>query len=712
MRIRDGYEMRACLERLCERRAAWTQALGMTGADHVGRMPIEGLAPPVLEPDPGLSNRTPEWIARQFRRCLKATPVVIEPWDPSPSGFAWNLAELVPCAWPREEVAARILPEPGESMAGIVHVNVGMPGHLVPDLALGLREGWGGTLARIRAARSKCEGVQEAYWGVVEEVHEAAGAFIRRHEETARAMAATAPAREGAVLEHLADAIENVLEDGPATFHEAVVWMTFFMSLNRTFNGQNTIGRLDFLLHDWYARDVEAGRLNEEEAVFLLQALLVHDTHFMCLGGLDEGGRDAVNPLSFLVLRAQGEMGGPANTGLRCSEAMAPGLLNAALRLLVEQGQGTPALINDEAVIRGFHSRGVPLEQARAYAYGGCHWWQVPGRQHGLCDGTKINLLLLFHRCMERMMQEGNPSLERLWGLFEAGLDRAFACAARCYEVELDGPGRTFRELFMAPFVHGPLETGRDIKDGGVEHLLFVADAMGLANVADGFSALHSVIIEKELYGWEDVWRAVRGDFEGGARIRAALCAAPRFGNDDAEADAVAEQVRDLCVEAAARAEPADGRFRILPGFYSWIVHAHLRDLHATVDGRLGGTTLAHGANPAAGRAVHGPTAMARSVARVQTGCGASSPLHLELSPMHFAGEAGLARLRSLVRGFFREGGTQVIVNHVDPEVLRAARKRPEMYRDLVVRVTGFSAHYVSLPAEVQDEILARRFER
>lgn len=711
MRVCELYAIGDCRRRLLARRDEWAAPFRQTpGADHTGRMPLDGRPKPEIEPDPGLERgRPPLWLARQFARVLEATPAVVEPWDPLPSAFGWTLTDLLApggIIWPREMQQARLGGAPLPPHAG---VNMGMPGHFVPDLGIGLRLGWNGLLAQLRSSQARHQGESHDYLAALEQVMLAAQAFIRRHAESAERQAGQAQGRAGAALTALAAACRQAADAPPRTFHEAMVWLALFMTLNRAYNGQNTLGRLDLLLEPFYQADLQAGRLDVAEARFLLQALLIHDTYFICLGGTDAEGRDTANAVSRLVLEAWSEIRGPANLGVRWSENMNPALRELALRVLRDGREGVPSLVNDDAIVPGLAAAGFPLGDARQYAYGGCHWWGIPGRQYGLADGTKINLLGMLQDAVAQLLTDGgNRSTARLWELFAAEINQAFIGLARLYAVQLDGPARTLPELFQSPFCHGPVEAGRDLLDGGLEHNAFVADAMGLANVADAFTALRTVVEEKRQFTWDEVGAALAANFAAPHQpVQAALLAAPKFGNGEAVADSMAVRVKDVVVAAARAAWPADGRFVILPGFYSWIVHAWLAEMPASPDGRARGVPVAQGANPGRGQALAGPTAVAAAVAQIQCGLGAAAPLHLELSPALAESQDG-AVFAAFVATFFRLGGTQLNLNVVGRQTLEAALATPEPYRDLTVRVTGFSAYFVNLLPDIQQELAGR----
>ncbi len=700
------YDLAESREKLLERRAAWAGALENENTDHTGRRPLDGLPRPRIEDGLDSGRRCPIHLARQYAAVLEATPPFVEAYDPLPGAFGYVLWDLLEQATFDDERIG--IDRDALWGARGCHVNIGMPGHWAPDLEIGLAQGWGGIRRRIHQAQASRAGDDLRYLQALDTIIEAAQAFIRKHAVHARELAESAMGREARALLQLANDIDAVVEAPPQTFGQAMIWLSLFMTLNRAYNRSNVIGRIDLLLHPFYEADAAAGRLDDRQARFLLKALLVHDTHFMCIGGTDAEGNDASNRVSYLVLEAWREIRGPANIGLRVHAGTPPDLLQLAARCLLETGEGTPTLVNDAAIAPGLVANGMAESVARTYAYGGCHWWTVPGRHYGLADGTKLNLAAALSAAWDRMMQGGQPSLERLWEFFEETVGHTFEYAGACYNAHLDEAGRAFPELVGSLFGHGPIEKARDVFDGALEYNYFVADLMGLANVVDSLTALDAVVEGRGPHAWDEIHQALDGNFAEHASLRAALQQAPKFGNDGAHSDGIARRVRDLCVKAAQTAQPPDGRFHILPGFYSYVCHATTRASKATPDGRLAGEPLAHGANPVEGCARQGYTAMARSVAAVQPGRGASSPLHLDVSPALFDNADGAESLLSLIGGFFRLGGTQVIINSTTPEMLRDAIDHPERHRDLVIRVTGFSAHFVKLKPNLQEEILSR----
>ncbi len=701
------YHIPEARKKLLARRERWARALGLSPSDHIGRRPLEGLSRPDIEPDLHPRQRAPLYLARQYARALEATPPFVEAYDPLPSAFSWDLSDFVSGA-SFQDYADRFDFEELWGARGS-WVNIAMPGHWVPDLSIGLRLGWGGVRAHIAEARTRRTGDGRDYLDALDRVAQSAQTFVNKHAEHARILAQTASNQDAQALRQLAARIEAVVEAPPQTFWEAAIWLVFFMTLNRTYNGMNVLGRLDLLMEPFFEADIGAGRISEDETIFLLQSLLVHDTHFICLGGTDAAGQDASNRLSRLILKAWRGIRGPANIGLRVHEHTPEDLLELALEVLLETGQGTPSLVNDTAVVEGLTAMGMPEGVARTYSYGGCHWWGVPGAQYGLSDGTKINLPASLMAALERMMADGEPGLARLWSLFEEAVGHAFQLVSRSYDIHLCEAGRIYPELFGSLWAHGPVEQARDVFDGALEFNYFLADVMGIANVVDGLAALETVVEKRGPFSWKDVWEALQNNFRGQSALQSVLQAAPKFGNDDPYADGIARRVRALCVDAARAAEPRDGRFRILTGLYSWIVHVAVgAGMGATPDGRADGQPLAHGANPVEGCVRQGLTALAKSLAAIQPKTGASAPLHLEIQPDLFGNADGRSRFLALVRTFFDLGGTQIIANFVSRDTLEDAIAHPDRHRDLVIRVTGFSAYFVNLDPSLHPEILSR----
>jgi pyruvate-formate lyase len=228
--------------------------------------------------------------------------------------------------------------------------------------------------------------------------------------------------------------------------------------------------------------------------------------------------------------------------------------------------------------------------------------------------------------------------------------------------------------------------------------------------VGDSLAALDALVFSGSSIAMDELMRALDADFEGYEPLRQMLVnRAPKYGNDDEAADRFTRLAAEIyCQEVEKHANPRGGRYQ--PGLYSVTTHVALGlAVGATPDGRRAGAPLAQGISPVQGRDRQGPTAAMRSAARLNhTLVSNGSALNQKLNPAFLRGGKGAETLAGLLNGYFRLGGMQLQWNLVDREMLLAAQRRPEDYRDLIVRVSGYSAHFTDLERVVQDEIVGR----
>lgn len=707
-RLFEHFDVESSRRAWREEREGKRKASGIQISDHMPRIPREGLPMPELEPDPGLGRRGGRFLVRQFNALVEATPPVVTATNPLVGGYAWMMTDYyVGQIWANEALTADPDYEDIHNGTGYAWVGIGMPGHLVPDLSMGLKEGWGGLARRVQqaSARGGSEAQQE-YWANLKSVIATAQNFIARHADVAEEKARENSGNQK-VYEELASQIRPLIEAPPETTWQACLWLGFFMCLNRIYSGQNTLGAIDTLLAPIVRRDMEEGRLSEEELEFLLEALLFQDTHFIGMSANGEPG-SVENRINAALLRAWNHSRGPANLGIHLRADTDPGLYHLAVKTLVRGKQGVPVLLNDDALKGGMRNRGIPEEKVKEYIYGGCQWMGIPGQEYSLNDGTKLITPAIFYEALAQVAVSPDPSCELLWETFAAGLEKHVKLAARAYTFQRLKTGALWPELLQSLFCHGPVEKGCDVLAGGVEHTIFLLDAMGVANVVDSFCALEQVAGKPEGASWQEILKALEANFEGFEPLRKKLLKAPKYGSGHPDVRRVAGRMRDLLVECCRRAEPADGIFKIQGNFYSWNGHNYSKWVSALPDGRRQGEPLSHGANPSPGMARRGPTALGQAVAMVQCGGGSSAPVHLELDARSFASEEALESFEAFVRTFFEQGGTQIVANFMSRDTLESAIRTPAAHTDLTLRVTGFSAYFVNLDPGLYPEILSR----
>lgn len=597
---------------------------------------------------------------------------------------------------------------------GIEH-GIGGVQHFCPDLRPGLELGWGGIRRKVDHYRGVHPHASDFYDGL-EAVISGIQDWIRRHGRDARRMAEASDRPElQENLLSMADVCDHLATEPPRTFREACQWLVFFQAAAKMYNGSGEWGQLDELLRPYYEKDVAAGRLTDEEAIFHIACLLLSETAYVQLGGPDREGRDQTSPVSFLVLEAIHRLKIPANIAVRVSDDLDPRLFRRGIEILLEDKMGFPKFLGDKPVNEGFMRNGYPVELARQRIYAGCHWLAVPGREYGMNDLIKIEMASVLDLSLREMMADRarEPSVEELWDRFTRHLRRAVEVVADGIDFHLRHMHAVFPELLLNLFCHGPVERGLDATHGGVEYYNIGVDGASLATVADSLAALEQRIDREKRITWEQLVQHLANDWSGteGERARVMMRNIPRFGTGGSRADDWALRVSRTFTELVQEKPTPDG-YNMIPGLFSWALVVGLgKRLGATPDGRHAGAPLSHGPNPQAGfnEGKPGtPTQMILAVAAVQPGYGNPAPLQLDLDPGLASDEEGAKTIEALLRTYFDVGGTLVNINVLDRQMVLDAYEDPSKFPDLVVRVTGFSAYFASLSDDLRKYVVDR----
>jgi formate C-acetyltransferase len=515
-------------------------------------------------------------------------------------------------------------------------------------------------------------------------------------------------------LRETAGVNEWIVENPPRTLREACQWLAWFNMVSRIYNRDGAGAQLDELLRPYYERDVAAGRLDDEQAIYYIACLLLNDTHYYQLGGPSPDGADQVSRVSFLVLEAAHRLGIANNLTVRVHDGQDEEFFLQSVRHLLTDRKGWPRYAGSKGLDEGFARNGYPMELARQRACVGCHWMSLPGREYTLNDVVKINIAKVFEVAFCDMLEDpgaAERSVGELWRRFEEHLRRAVLCVAKGLDFHLKYQKDNEPELLLNLLCHGPIEKGSDITDGGVEFYNMCVDGSGLATVADSFAALEQRIERERVLAWEEILEHVRCDYAGtaGERVRQMMRHSERYGQGDSLGDKWAVEISRLFARLVKERKTPGGRIMI-PGWFSWSATIALGQVvGATPDGRHARSPISHGANPNNGfRADGAATAMATAIAAVQTGYGNTCPMQLDLDPGIASDEEGVRKIASLIRTHFRMGGTLFNVNIIDRDKLLAAHKDPAAYPDLIVRVTGFTAYFAALSPQFRQLVVDR----
>jgi len=634
-----------------------------------------------------------------------------------------------------------------DRIAPFIITEIGGIAHQLLNHEKVLRLGLEGIMVEARERRNKGTGEQDGFYEAVEEacrgVIEWAERYAAEAERQAREERNAARRKE---LETIAEVCRHVPARPARTFHEALQSVLFvhLAAQMESYEAAVSLGRIDQFLYPSYAADLQAGRLNREGARELLECfylklstslpLFDSDTSVAfsgltawanaVVGGMDAAGRDATNDLSYLAIEAMERMRTPQpNFGVRL-HAGTPREFRERVCQAIAGGIGNLQIFNDEAVVAALVNRDIPLAAARDYGVIGCVEPAVPGCSFTSSDAALFNLGL----CLELALNDGRGRLiteplgvatgdpRRFTSMDDVveAYRRQVAQLVRLMVEGLEALARVHAAHKPTPFVSAftddCLLRGKDVTAGGARYNFTGVQGVGTATVGDSFAALERLVFQEKRVTMDELLRALDDDFEGREPLRQLLLNhAPKYGNDDDRADYWARLAAEIyCREVEKYANYRGGSYQ--PGLYSVTTHVVFGLMvGATPDGRHARAPLSQGVSPAQGRDRRGPTAALRSVSKLNHRLVSNGlALNQRINPKGLVGERGPAILNGLLGGYLALGGMHLQWEIVDKATLLAAQERPEEYRDLVVRVAGYSALFTDLSRAVQDEIISR----
>ncbi|MFH1537362.1 MAG: pyruvate formate lyase family protein [bacterium] len=578
---------------------------------------------------------------------------------------------------------------------------------------------------------------------------EAAKMFAGRYAILARDMAEdeTDPIRRGELLA-IARHAERVPWLPPRTFHEAVqfLWLTQVMATVSTgMGGICALGRPDQYLYPYYLKDVEDGTIEYDSALELLEELLVKlANNLICLpsfakdtasefgadsmaptiGGLGPDGEDATNELSSFFLDAIVNMDGISNSySVRVSGKTKPEFFEKISE--VHTVTSGVAIFNDDIVVPALEKTGCAPEHARDYGIIGCVEPSPQGNTFACTSGNDISLVGILEmtlnngkiRMMGRRMglKTGDParftSFEQLTDAYKKQMRHMVNYIARCVNEKDKVYMNGFHNPFISATLEGCVENAEDMTQGGALYNFASISGRGLGTTADSLAAIKKFVFDERRVTMRELLDTLRTNWKGRESLRNLLeTRSPRYGADDDEADAIARDIAGtFCDEVMRRRSVRKGgMFR--PGFFSYGMHVIDGSiLGATPDGRRAGQPVSNSLSPTNGAEIKGPTAALRSAAKIDhTKISNGSSLNMKLLPTMLKTEEGRRKFEAMIKGYFALGGMHVQFNIVDNKTLRDAQRHPERYRDLVVRVSGYSAYFTDLGRPIQDDIIRR----
>ncbi|MBI4876300.1 MAG: hypothetical protein HY822_16820 [Acidobacteria bacterium] len=612
--------------------------------------------------------------------------------------------------------------------------------HTVPDFSRAIRLGLRAVAdeARQRGGAEIHQAMAEAMEGII--------AYARRLSEAAQ--------RDG--LEEIARICRHVPEQPARTFREGLttVWVCWTAIHLENPNVGLSLGRLDQLLYDLYRQDIDAGRLTAGEAVQLLGHLWLKigdhvpsvpsageqlfggtgSNQAITIGGVDAEGRDAVNDLTYVMLRATElmKLRDPNLNARYHPEVNEHRYLRRLCDANIKTG-ATPALHNDRAVIRALTSSGHTPAQARDYAVTGCVEPGSNGRFYGHSGAILLSLpsvleLALFNGRHRNFGDDtgigpptGDPAGFGSFADFQAAFRRQLLWMMDQAIQLNDQLGRIHQRFYPTPILsalfEGPMEKGLDLIDGGATLNSSGIAAIGLADVADSLAAIETLVYRERAVSFAGLLRILREDYQGQEALLARLkdpARTPRFGNDEAAADAHARWLVELLHQAVeGRSNYRGGNYRV--GYWTMTNHAGFgRFLGATPNGRRAGENFSSGITPCSG-VTPGLTPALQSVAALPAECITNGmALNLKFTPDDGDPARMLDNFVAFVKGYFDAGaddgagGMEIQFNVTSHADFLAAVSDPSRYDELLVRVSGYTAYFKDLNPQMQREIIER----
>ena len=674
--------------------------------------------------------------ARIFEEILRGMSAVIDPDDL----IVGRTLDVIPDA--AQEALVAEFERPPDFFSTNGHLTVSWP-ILLQKGVRGIRATAEAGLASLASDGAESER-KRRFWRATIICCDAIVDLAERYAATAEALAEEADEARAGELREIAAVLRQVPAGPARTFHEAVQSIWFLDFLLHTVCGARdyALGRLDQCLYPYYAADLAAGRLTRERALELIECLFLKtneiigigdqqsrtkrelhqdSVQYLVVGGQTADGRDATNEVSFLCLEAAERLGLKQPT---LTVRYHPGIDRRFWLAVVDairRGENGIGIYNDSITIPALIRCGVAPEDAWDIAFYGCCHPSVPGHECQLREYQHN-----FAKHLEYALNDGRDLLTGEVGGARTGdpatfatFDDLLAALKRQVEHGVEKAARECDETWSRRIVASPFNVESLLTEGCVEraenvstgarYVHYIHHGGAVATAADSLAAIRGAVYEDRLLSLAELRDVLRASFAGHELLRLRLKSRyPRFGNDDDSVDLLARQVCEWFCEAVLRHRSGpSGAF--WPQFYTYHRYKRMgRETGATADGRKAREPVSENQSPVLGADRNGPTALLSSLAKLPFEHTPAGGVTLVLHPTAFAGEGGQAALSDLLETYFRQGGLHVQVTVVDRETLLAARAHPEQYRHLVVRVTGYSAYFVTLDPESQEQIIAR----
>lgn len=651
----------------------------------------------------------------------------------------------------------------GKSLEDIVHQRIGdeiseiskvvkinqtdhAQGHICPNVKEWLELGPAGVIAKAEKNLVGANASQQEFYRCVILVMQGVQKFMQRYADLLEEKADSYP-KYTASMRELAKICQNLQNRPAQSFHEALqsTWFLFVVLHMESNASSFSPGRLDQILYPYYQKDLAEKKMDDDQALEMIECLWLKFNEIVYLrnknsakyfagfpigfnvavGGQDENGNDASNALSHLLIQAQEDIGLPQpNLSVRLFEHTDQALLTHAVKC-VSKGSGMPQFFNDKAIVSPLMDLGISKQDALNYAIVGCVELTTHGNNLGWSDAAMFNMnkvleLTLNHgKCLLTGKQMG-PDLGSLstyasFSDLEAAyqkmmdyfIEKMIPCCEGVEKAHID----CLPTPFLSAVIDDCMDKGMDVTAGGAHYNLSGIQMIQVANLADSLAAIKELVYDKKKVDASHLEKALQNNFVGDEVLRQMLLhRVPKYGNDVAWVDELGAKWALYFREQLRKYKNyRNGPYHT--GMYTVSAHVPMgQNVGASADGRFAQDPLADGGLSAVyGRDIQGPTAVLKSVSKMDNSCTTNGGLlNMKFLPDFFKTEAGITKFCNFLRAFVDLEVPHIQFNVVSKENLLDAQKRPDQYRSLTVRVAGYTAYFTELAGDLQNEIIAR----
>lgn len=651
----------------------------------------------------------------------------------------------------------------GKSLEDIVHQRIGdeiseiskvvkinqtdhAQGHICPNVKEWLELGPAGVIAKAEKNLVGANASQQEFYRCVILVMQGVQKFMQRYADLLEEKADSYP-KYTASMRELAKICQNLQNRPAQSFHEALqsTWFLFVVLHMESNASSFSPGRLEQILYPYYQKDLAEKKMDDDQALEMIECLWLKFNEIVYLrnknsakyfagfpigfnvavGGQDENGNDASNALSHLLIQAQEDIGLPQpNLSVRLFEHTDQALLTHAVKC-VSKGSGMPQFFNDKAIVSPLMDLGISKKDALNYAIVGCVELTTHGNNLGWSDAAMFNMnkvleLTLNHgKCLLTGKQMG-PDLGSLstyasFSDLEAAyqkmmdyfIEKMITCCEGVEKAHID----CLPTPFLSAVIDDCMDKGMDVTAGGAHYNLSGIQMIQVANLADSLAAIKELVYDKKKVDASHLEKALQNNFVGDEVLRQMLLhRVPKYGNDVAWVDELGAKWALYFREQLRKYKNyRNGPYHT--GMYTVSAHVPMgQNVGASADGRFAQDPLADGGLSAVyGRDIQGPTAVLKSVSKMDNSCTTNGGLlNMKFLPDFFKTEAGITKFCNFLRAFVDLEVPHIQFNVVSKENLLDAQKHPDQYRSLTVRVAGYTAYFTELAGDLQNEIIAR----